>query len=132
MPETLTSTKPKSWARLWATARPYARPMPRAGAWYPVVGEASGERVVIDVRGKKVAVAKRFLEVRPERPRSFTVVWHSRESVARLQETVGPDVPRIYGVCPSCAQRVRIFEGQSEGRCAGCGHRGIVAWDETG
>jgi len=127
-----TNAKPIGWARLWATARPYARPMPRAGAWYPVVGEASGGRVVIDVRGKRVAVAQRFLEVREERPRSFTVVWHSRESVAHLKETIGPEVPRIYAVCPECAQRVRVFEGQAEAKCAGCGHRGTVAWEETG
>lgn len=130
MPEA-TSSKPQGWARLWATARPYARPMPRAGAWYAVVGEASGERVVIDVRGKRVAVAKRFLEVREQRPKTFTVVWHSRESVARLKETLGPEVPRIYAVCPSCAQRVRVFEGQPMAQCE-CGHHAAVAWDETG
>ncbi len=126
-----TGTDSKGWARLWATARPYARPMPRAGAWYPVVGEASSERVVIDVRGKRVAIAKRFLEVREERPKIFTVIWHSRDSLARLKETVGPEVPRIYAVCPMCAQRVRIFEGQAMAHCE-CGHHATIGWEQTG
>lgn len=126
------TSAPTGWARLWTTARPFARPMPRAGAWYPVLGEASGERIVLEVRGKRVAVQKRFLEVRPDRPQRFTVVVHTRDAAAALQETLGPEVQRIYAVCPVCAQRVRIWDGQSEAKCAKCGHRGNLAWEETG
>ncbi len=33
-----------AWARLFAAARPFVEPMPRAGAWYPVVDEADLKR----------------------------------------------------------------------------------------
>ena len=131
MAESPTST-PTGWARLWTTARPFARPMPRAGAWYPVVGEASEERIVIEVRGKRVAVQKRFLEIRPDRPKVFTVVVHTRDAAAALRETLGPEVQRIYAVCPACAQRVRVVEGQVMATCTKCGHHGDIAWEETG
>ena len=72
------SGTPTGWARVWVTARPFARPMPRAGGWYPVVGEASGDRAVIDVRGKRVAIHRKLLEIRPARPDVFTVVVRSR------------------------------------------------------
>jgi hypothetical protein len=106
--------------------------MPRAGAWYPVVGEASGERVVLEIRGKRVAVQKRFLEVRSERPDLFTVVVHTRDAAAALRETLGPAVQRVYAVCPVCAHRVRVVEDQAMATCAECDHRGAVAWFETG
>jgi len=123
---------PIGWARVWASARPFARPTPRAGAWYPVVGEASGERVVLAVRGKRVAVQRSLVEIRPDRPQAFTVVVLSRAYSAELREAHGADVERIYAVCPLCAARVRTFEDQATATCAKCGHTAEVAWWETG
>src|SRR6185295_1940185 len=62
------------WARPWALARPFTRPTPRAGAWYPIVGEAGDERVVLEIRGRRVAVQKKLLEIRAGRPDRITVV----------------------------------------------------------
>jgi hypothetical protein len=121
---------PTGWARLWATAHPFARPMPRAGAWYPVVGEASGERAVLEIRGRRVAVRRTLLEIRAERPKVFTVVVRSREAVSLLV-TLGSDIARVYAVCPACAQRAAVVEAQIEATCAKCGHRAEIAWWET-
>jgi uncharacterized protein with PIN domain len=126
------SADPKAWARLWATARPYARPMPRAGAWYPVVGEASKERAVLEVNGKRVAVPKTSLEIRSERPKFFTVVTRSRETAATLAAEHGDAVSRIYAVCPECNQRVRVLEEQAMATCPHCRHHADIAWWETG
>jgi hypothetical protein len=125
------NAKPIGWARVWATARPFARPTPRAGAWYPVVGEASGERAVLEVRGRRVAIQRKFLEIRPHRPEVFTVVVHSREAAA-LAATLSPEVERIYAVCPACARRARVHADQAMATCATCGHRAAIAWFETG
>ena len=126
------SVTPLGWARVWAAARPFARPMPRAGAWYPVVGEASGNRVVLQVRGKRVAVQKNLVEIRNEQPQSFTVVIRSRATIAELREAHGRDVDRVYAVCPACATRVHVLEAQEMATCAQCGHLAKVAWGETG
>lgn len=126
------SAEPIGWARIWATAHPFARPVPRAGAWYPVVGEASGERAVLEVRGKRVAILKRLLEIRPDRPRVFTVVVQSRETAATLSATLGSEIRRVYAVCPACTQRVSVLENQEMATCTKCGHRAEIAWWETG
>ncbi len=129
MTETTTS---KGWARVWAAARPFARPTPRAGAWYPVVGETSGERAVLEVRGKRVAVEKKYLEIRPDRPQVFTIVARSRETAAMLLQTRGAGIERVYAVCPACTDRVHVLQNQEMATCHKCGHRGEVAWWETG
>ncbi|MGD0993682.1 MAG: hypothetical protein ABR998_14570 [Gemmatimonadales bacterium] len=125
------STERTGWARLWATAHPFARPMPRAGAWYPVVGEASGERAVLEVRGKRVAVRKTLLEFRSERPKVFTVVVRSRDADSTLSAKFGREMARIYAVCPACTQRVPVVENQVAATCAKCGHQAEIAWWET-
>lgn len=106
--------------------------MPRAGAWYPVVGEASNERLVLDVRGKKVAIQKKFLEVRPDRPKVFTVVIRSRETAASVLSTSHREIDRVYAVCPECTNRVSILHNQPVATCRECSFRGDVAWWETG
>lgn len=128
----VTSDTPTGWARTWATARPFARPMPRAGAWYPVVGEASGDRAVLEVRGRKVAIQKKYLEIRPDRPKVFTVVIRSRETAATVLAAAHREIERVYAVCPSCTSRVRILKDQPMATCSECGHRAEVAWWETG
>ncbi len=129
----MTDAEPTSgWARLWATARPFARPTPRAGAWYPVVGEASSGRVVLEVRGRRVAVQRRFLEIRPDRPNVFTVVVRTRGSVRMTERGEGAQGERVYAVCPYCTTRVRVLQDQPAVTCSRCGHRGAVAWWETG
>ena len=125
------SNQPTGFARLWATAHAFARPMPRAGAWYPVVGEASGERAVLEIRGRRVAIRKTLLEIRPERPKVFTVVVRSREAAAATVATPGTKIARIYAVCPACGQRAAVVEDQATATCAKCGHQAEIAWWET-
>jgi len=122
---------PTAWARPWATAKPFARPTPRAGAWYPVVGEASNDRVVLEIRGRKVAVQRKLLEIRPKRPKTFTVVVRSRETSERMLGATS-SLDRVYAVCPACMHRVRITREQVAAVCDPCGHRGEIAWWETG
>ena len=105
--------------------------MPRAGAWYPVVGEASNDRIVIEVRGKKVAIQKKFLEVREKRPATFTAVTRTRNTV-QMMRTRGQEIPRVYAVCPDCMNRVTAFPGQAAATCKACGHEAEIAWWETG
>jgi Zn finger protein HypA/HybF involved in hydrogenase expression len=105
--------------------------MPRAGAWYPVVGEAGDERFVLQIRGKRVAIHKKLLELRPERPRTFTVVVRTRDTAATAAALRG-EIDRTYAVCPACTNRVRILPDQSAASCPECSHRGEVAWWETG
>ncbi len=126
------SAEPMGWARVWATAHPFARPVPRAGAWYPVVGEASGERAVLEVRGKRVAILRTLLEIRAKRPEVFTVVVRSREAAAVVPANSGTGIGRLYAVCPACTERARVLENQEMATCARCGHRGEIAWWETG
>jgi hypothetical protein len=105
--------------------------MPRAGAWYPVVGETTADRVVIEVRGKRVAVHKEYLEIRPDRPKVFTVVVRSRATVDAVKPDRG-SIDRIYAVCPACSSRVNVVAGQPMASCHRCGNHAEVAWWETG
>lgn len=123
---------PIGWARVWAAARPFARPMPRAGAWYPVVGEGSGDRVVLRVHDRRVAVQRNLVEIRSDQPKTFSVVSRSRADAAALREAYGSNIEQVYAVCPMCTARARVLEAQPVVTCAECGHRGEVAWWETG
>ena len=132
---TMTATEsppiPKAWARAWATARPYARPMPRAGAWYPVVGETSNDRIVLEIHGRKVAIQKKYLELRDKRPATFTAVTRTRNTVTTVTLS-GGRIERVYAVCPQCMERITAFPGQAAATCKKCGHAGEIAWWETG
>ncbi len=114
------------WARLFPAARPFLRPMPRAGAWYPVVREL-GERLVVDVAGRRVAVAGNLLELRDTRPVRFTVVRRPLDA-APTEDDLG----RVYSVCPMCYARAPLFGEPVLWVCGECGHRGELAWWETG
>jgi hypothetical protein len=123
-----TDTPPPGWARQWAAARLFARPMPRKGAWYPVVGEASADRLVLMVNDRKVAIPKRLLELREARPDQFTVVVIPRDALHPGRENFGTR----YLVCPVCAGRAPLFGEPQYLTCKSCGHRGEVAWWESG
>jgi hypothetical protein len=130
-PPTAVSDAPIAWARTWATARPFARPMPRRGAWYGVYGETSGDRLILEIRGRKVAVGRRFLEVREARPKSFTVVARGQNEPNPAHGT-DEDLGRTYAVCPSCSSRNGLFGKPVLLVCDVCSHRGEIAWWESG
>lgn len=116
------------WARAWATARFYARPQPRRGAWYAVVAETSSDRLVLQVGPRRVAVPKHLLEFRPSRPERFTVVYLARHEVNPERESFGTR----YALCPVCAGRIPLFGDPVHLHCDRCGHKGEIAWWETG
>lgn len=126
-----TQAVPLGWARPWAIARPFNRPMPRAGAWYPVLGEAGPDRLILEIRGRRVAVRRHLFEVREERPRTFTVVVRTKDDPNPAHGTA-QDVGRQYAVCPACGTRASLAGAPKVIRCAGCGHIGEVAYWETG
>jgi len=119
------------WARPWAIARPFSRPAPRAGAWYPIVGDAGEQRVVLEIRGKRVAVMKKLLEIRSERPARFTVVTRPKDQPNPATGTA-QDLGNQYAVCPSCGTRVPLWSEPPVVTCGTCRHRGEVAYWETG
>lgn len=114
------------WARLFPTARPFLRPMPRAGGWYPVVREL-GERLVVEVASRRVAVPASLLEVRDTRPVRFSVVRRPLDA-PQTQDGLG----RVYSVCPQCCSRAPLFGEPVLRVCDVCGHRGELAWWESG
>jgi hypothetical protein len=105
--------------------------MPRSGAWYPVIAESGAERVVLEIRGKRVAVLRRLLEIRSERPTRFTVVVRGKEE-ANPARGSAQDLGRTYAVCPVCGTRAALHGEPPLLVCADCGHRGEVAYWETG
>ncbi len=123
--------KPKGWARLYPTARPFTNPRLRQGVWYPVVDPALGERVVVQVKDRRVAVPRKALEIRDRRPTRFTVVVLARNQ-ANPAEGTSRFLGRRYAVCPACGVRVRLGGEPEQLVCAECGHRGEVAYWETG
>ncbi len=121
----------RGWARLYPTARPFTNPRLRQGVWYRVVNPDLGERVVVQVKDRRVAVPKRSLEIRDQRPTRFTVVYLARNEPNPAEGTAR-FLGRKYAVCPVCAVRVRLAGEPEQVQCAECGHRGEVAWWETG
>jgi hypothetical protein len=124
------TAEPLRWARLYPTARPFTRPMLRHGAWYPVVRDLD-QRVVVVVKDRRVAVPRHLLEFRERRPERFTVVYRPKTRAEPSYGTPG-DLGRIYAVCPACGARMPVFGEPPSLVCRGCGHRGPVAWWETG
>jgi len=123
-----TQAKPMGWARPWASAHPFARPMPRTGAWYPVVADAGNERAVLEINGRRVAIKKQLLEIRPERPRAFSGVIRSRTTVSAVQSLRDGQHDSVYAVCPLCAQRVPVSRNAAVVSCTACNHRDQIIW----
>ena len=89
------------------------------------------DRVTILLHDSQVDVPRRFLEIRPRRPKRFTVVYRTgyervpgRPSIANLGKR--------YAVCPICLYRFPLFGEPERKECPNCGHSGEIAWWETG
>jgi len=119
------------WARPWAIAKPFPVLSPRAGAWYPVVAEADQDRVVLEIRGKRVAVRRHLVEIREKRPDKFTVVNRPKSGEDPPPGT-DENLGRRYAVCPSCNARVPLWGEPTIMTCGTCHHKGEVAYWETG
>jgi DNA-directed RNA polymerase subunit RPC12/RpoP len=119
------------WARLYPIARPLTNPPLRQGVWYPVLNDSLGDRVVLSVRNRKVAVPRGLLEIRDKTPTRFTVVYRAKADHNPALGTAH-DLGRRYAVCPSCGVRIRLGVEPPVLRCPECGHKGEVAYWETG
>lgn len=130
VPSSPSDAKPLGWGRVWPVSRPEVDPMPRHGAWYPVINRGD-TRVVLDVHGQRVALPVEQVEVRDKRPDRFTVVYRV-DTQPNPAKGTRQDLGRVYAVCPVCTQRARIFGRPEESECPSCRHKGVVAWWETG
>lgn len=122
---------PVAWARPWAAISLPARKTLRAGAWYPVLEALDDRSVVLVLRHRNVRVPSRLLEVRSQRPNTFSVVHTSRfepNPAAGSKRDPGP----TYAVCPASGHRIRVTGQPSQLECPGCGYRGEIAWDDLG
>ncbi len=119
------------WARLYAIARPITNPRLRQGVWYRVLNDDLGDRVVLSVRNRRLAVPRGLLEIRDKPPTRFTVVYRARTDPNPAEGTAN-NLGRRYAVCPACGVRVRLGGEPEVLRCPECDHKGEVAYWETG
>ncbi len=124
------TSRPLGWGRVFAAARLSQAPETRRGAWYRVVSEGRS-RIVLEVRGHRVDLAKGAVEVRPHRPDKFTVVYRAADEPTPAHGRAG-DLGRVYAVCPNCARRTRLFGEPKTLDCPEYHHQGVIAWWETG
>jgi len=84
----------------------------RRGAWYRIVEESGKSWVVLDVHRVEVRVPKETVDIRRERPQSWSVVHE-------------PDV-----VCPGCHKRQHVSGQPKEVKCYECENSYSVDWQE--
>lgn len=113
----------------WARVRPPGAHLLRRGAWYPVVNSRSSKLVVLQIERRNVAVLRHSVEMRDEKPDSFSVVKRAPfepNPVRGSPLDLGP----IYAVCPSSRARVRLTGHPSFMDCPVCCLEHAVAWEE--
>jgi hypothetical protein len=119
----------QGWARVWPAAKIDGKPL-RRGAWYRIVS-AGRSKVVLEVRNTRYALPHDAVEVRRTRPDRFTVVYRPLNA-PNPHEGTKKDLGRMYAVCPESGTRIKLFGRPDELLCPVCGHRGEIAWWETG
>lgn len=82
----------------------------RRGAWYRVVEDSGKSWVVLDVHQVEVRIPKDDLELRADRPTTWSVVHE----------------PHL--VCPGCHERRYIATEPKSLQCPECGHTFLVDW----
>lgn len=85
----------------------------RRGAWYRIVEDPKKEWVVVDVAAVEIRVPKEDLEIRGQRPTSWSVVRQ----------------PHL--VCPGCCTRAIIPEGMKDAKCNECGRVYPIDWKDS-
>ncbi len=125
---TTDSDGPVAWARVLAAYWPPQSRNLRHGAWYPVVEDKREDRVALMLYGDPVYVPRRILDVRPRRPRHFSIVHR----VGYVPDTSrkSMDLGARYVVCPDCSYRSALWGRPSARTCEACGHQGEIGWWE--
>ena len=85
----------------------------RRGAWYRVVEDTGQSWVVLDVHQAEIRVKRDDLEVRGDRPKSWSVVRHP------------------YLVCPGCHTRRYVAGQPKDYRCPECGNSYSIDWKDS-
>ncbi len=125
-----TTPKIRAWARVWAAVKPEYSKTLRMGAWYPVVHDKEPDRVTLHFRDRDYVVPRRVLEIRPRRPKHFSVILRiGYEPDPSRKSRFG--LGKRYGVCPQCSSRFALFGKPTLRTCKRCGHEGEVGWWET-
>ena len=85
----------------------------RRGAWYRVMEDQGNSWLVLDVHNVEVRIPRDHVEMRGERPQSWSVVRHP------------------YLVCPGCHTR-RYVSGEPPGyRCPDCDNEYPIDWRDS-
>lgn len=84
----------------------------RRGAWYRIVEDSGKSWVVLDVHQVEVRIPKDDLEIRPDRPKSWSVVHE----------------PHL--VCPGCHKRQHVSGQPGDVTCQECGNTFTVDWKD--
>ena len=104
-------------ATQWARLRSTEAGLLRRGGWYRVV-KLTAIEAVLDVHGNPTPFPRQSLEIKSERPQSWTIVARPSRS-PRLPLSWGTH----YGVCPNCRERAPLDDHASSMRCPKCnGH----------
>ena len=118
------------WARVYPAAQRQHPKNLRRGAWYPVVQNSLSDRVSIRLGPWALDVPRRFVEVRRDRPKHFSVVTrvaHDPDPKQKSEYNLG----KHYAVCPVCAHRFAILGVPDTLKCPECHHENQIGWWEN-
>ena len=116
--------------RGWARCLDNVADILRRGAWYPIVDEA-GDKVVLEVRKKKVRVSRIDVAVRDTPPDRWSVVVRTGVLRPTLGGREGEEVTTTYAVCPQCQERQDFTGKPATLTCTRCKREAQVDWSET-
>jgi len=114
-------------AKMWARVRHSGTHGLRRGAWYPVVNDANGGLVVLNVRKHNIPALRAHLEFSETPPVRWSVVrWdETQPGAGRASEQ---NLGLTYAVCPACAERARVEAETPRLKCLDCGGEFPVDW----
>ncbi|MGH7701186.1 MAG: hypothetical protein ACREMJ_11805 [Gemmatimonadales bacterium] len=120
--------------RGWARCTDGVADVLRRGAWYVILeGDAGGDQVVLEVRGRPVRMSRADLTIRRQPPDSWSVVVRTGVLRPTLGGGKGEDGVTTYAVCPHCAERQDLPPGAKPARltCQRCRRESAVDWSAT-
>jgi hypothetical protein len=100
----------------------------RRGAWYVVVSESNNSLVILDVNKSNRPANRHSLEIREEKPDSWSVVRRDPDQEA-AQRASDAELGPVYGVCPGCRARAKMAGRDATFTCPECNSDFPVDWD---
>ena len=86
------------------------------------------DRVGLALYGAEVDVPRKILELRPRRPKHFSIVHRVGHGPGESRKQ--HDIGTRYLVCPACGNRSALWGRPTKRVCDGCGHNGEIGWWE--